>query len=207
MPTSTRTFFIGLGSPTTTSSSLVLYDSGQAGELGAQRILTHPDATNFAPINYYRNPDRVFNLDTEVIPSVRAEAVDTLSARQIVRFDETLADVVVTEIWEGSERRRASMPTFLFRQFYEYLRNPPAYDPLNPTYIQWAPRDRTTKVYNVQVFRLKVGGGSRTQIFDIDDFRLPDTELAHPLLSMDVSPTGLITRNVELWMRVVSEAA
>jgi hypothetical protein len=209
MATSTRIVFIGLGVPTIASSSLVLFDSGQAGTLGAQRILTHPDGVNFAPINYYKNPTRTFNLDNEVLPAPITESVLTLSSRKVIRFERTLEDVVVTEVWEGAEGSEASMPTFLFRQLYEYLRNPPPFDTDAQTYITWQPRDRTLKVYNVQFYRLTVGGGSdEEQVFDIDDRRLPDSvQIAHPLESLDVSPTGLITRNVEVKLRVHSEAA
>ncbi len=206
MASSSRLVFIGAGVATSVSSTLVIYDSGQAGVLGAQRILTHPDADNFAAINYYRNPDTTFNLDNEVLPSPIAEPVRTLTSRKVVRFEETLQDVVVTEIWEGRRNSRAAMPTFLFRQLYEYLRNPPAFDASNQTFITWAPRDRTAKVYNVELFGLKVGSGSKDQVLEVDDFRLPTPpEVKNPLQSLDVSPTGLITNTVEVRMRVVSE--
>ena len=87
MPSAVRTIFIGLGTPTTVQPSLVLFGSGQAGEIGAQRILVHPDGTNFAPITYYKNPTRTFNLDNEVLPSPIADAVLTLGSRPVVRFE------------------------------------------------------------------------------------------------------------------------
>ena len=209
MGTSTRTIFIGLGTPTIAQSTLVLFGSGSAGTVGAQRIMTHPDGVNFSPITYYKNPTRTFNLDTEVLPAPISEAVLTLSQRQVVLFDRTLADVIVTEVWEGAEGTEASMPTFLFRQLYEYLRNQPPFSATAQTFLTWQPRDRNARTYNVQLYRLTVGGGGAAggdKVFDIDDFRLPDSvEVAHPLESLDVTPTGLITRNVEMKLRVVSE--
>lgn len=207
MAVSTRIIFIGLGTPTTASPTRVLFDSGQSGELGAQRILTHPDGTNFAPINYYKNPTRTFNLDNEILPAPIADAVLTLGSRPVVRFERALKDVIVTEVWEGGEGRQASMPTFLFRQLYEYLRNPPVFDPIAQTYITYQPRDRNTKTYNVQFYELRVGGGTgNDKVFDIDDFRLKaGAVIMNPLEDLDVSPTGLITRDVLVKLRVVSE--
>jgi hypothetical protein len=209
MATSSRTIFIALGVPTVASPSLVIFGSGSAGVVGAQRILTHPDGVNFAPINYYKNPTRTFNLDTEVLPAPISEAVRTLSERQVVRFERTLADVIVTEVWEGAEGSQASMPTYLFRWLYEYLRNPPPYSATAQTFITWQPRDRNARTYNVQLYRLTVGGGGASggdKVFDIDDFRLPDSpEVSNPLENLDVTPAGLITRNVEMKLRIVSE--
>ncbi len=211
MPTAVRTIFIGLGVPTTVTPSLVLFGSGQAGEIGAQRILTHPDGVNFAPITYYKNPTRTFNLDNEVLPAPISDAVLTLGSRPVVRFERAIKDVVITELWEGAEDRRAAMPTYLFRLFYEYLRNPPPFDSQAQTYLTWEPRDRSLKKYNVQLYLLRVGGGGESdldKVFDIDDFRLPaGPDVRTPLESFDVNPTGLITRDVVLKMRVVSEAA
>ena len=207
MATSTRTIFIGAGSPTTVSSTVTIFDSGQAGVLGSKRILTHPDGSNFSAITYYRNPTRTFNLDNEVLKFPFSEAVLTLSSRPVVRFEGSIDDVVVEEVWEGAEGRKAAMPTSLFRQLYEYLINPPVFDPLAQTYITWAPRDRSAKTYNVQLYRLTVGSSSGDQrVFDVDDFRLPvPPEIQHPLMTMDVTPDGLLTRTVTMSLRIVSE--
>ncbi len=209
MPFAVRTIFIGLGVPTTVSPTRILFESGQAGELGAKRILTHPDGTNFAPISYYKNPTRTFNLDNTVIPAPIADAILTLGSRPVVRFERFEKDVVITEVWEGAEDKRASMPTFLFRQLYEYLNNPPAFGVDAQPYITWEPRDRNIIKYNVQFFELRCGTSSGTdKVFDIDDFRLaPGPVIQNPLEDLDVSPTGLITRDVVVRMRVVSQAA
>lgn len=209
MASASRLLFISLGVPTTASPSLTIFGSGQAGVQGALRILTHPDGVNFPPITYYKNPTRTFNLDNAVLPAPRAEAIETLGSRPVVRHERQLDDIVVTEVWEGGEGSVASMPTFLFRQLYEYLINPPAFDADDQTFIVWAPRDRSTLSYNVQLYSLQVGGGSDLDmVFDIDDFRLPPgPEIITPLESMDVNPTGLITRDVKIRLRVVSQVA
>lgn len=210
MATQTRLAFITLGVPTTAASTVTIFGSGQAGTVGAQRILTHPDGVNFAAINYYKNPTRTTNLDNAVLPAPSAEAILTLGSRQVVRFDRLLGDVVVTEVWEGAQGSQAAMPTFLFRQLYEYLINPPVFNPSAQTFVVWEPRDRTLIKYNVQLYQLRVGAGSgrSDDVFDIDDVRLPDSvEIKHPLESLDVSPTGLITRDVTVKLRVVSVAA
>ncbi len=209
MPSAVRTIFITLGVPTTVSPTRILFDSGQAGVLGAQRILVHPDGSFFSPITYYKNPTRTFGLDNTVLPAPISDAILTLGSRPVVRFERFEKDVVITEVWEGAEDKRASMPTFLFRQLYEYLINPPVFDVDAQTFITWEPRDRTTLKYNVQFFELRVGTSSGTdKVFDIDDFRLPPGPvIQNPLDDLDVSPTGLITRDVVVRMRVVSQAA
>ncbi len=208
MATSTRTIFVGLGIPVTTTLEPILFESGQSGTLGAKRILTHPLGATFAKITYYKNPTRNFNLDNEVLLPPTSDTVKTIGSRQVIRFENELDDMIVTEIWEGSEGRLAAMPTFMFRQLYEYLINPPVFSSTAQTFITWEPRDKSTKKYNVQLYQLRVGAGSNEeQIFDIDDHRLPDSvEIQHPLESFDVTPTGLITRNVEVKLRIVSEA-
>ncbi len=201
-----RLAFIGLGVPTTASSTLTIFESGQSGTLGAKRVLTHPDGVNFSPITYYKNPDRTLHLDNVALPAPDAEAVLTLGSTQVVRFDRQLEDVIITERWDGSDKKLVSMPTFMFRQLYEYLINPPAFAPLAQTYITYRPRDRSTLTYNVQFYRLVVGGGNGpNEVFDVDDFRLAaGTEIKQPLESLDVDPTGVITRPVEVKLRVVS---
>ncbi len=208
MATSERTIFIGLGIPVTATVEPILFESGQSGTLGSKRILTHPLGATFSKITYYKNPTRTFNLDNEVLLAPTSNTIKTIGSRQLIRFENELDDIIVTEVWEGAENRQAAMPTFLFRQLYEYLVNPPIFDPIAQTFITWEPRDRATKTYNVQLYQLRVGGGgSEEQVFDIDDRRLPDSvEIKHPLESFDVTPTGLITRNVEVKLRIVSEA-
>lgn len=207
MATNTRLAFIGLGVPTTAASTVTIFESGQSGTLGAKRVLTHPDGVNFAPITYTRNPTRTFNLDNVVLPSPDAQAILTLSSTQVVRFDRKLEDTIITERWEGADGRLVSVPTFFIRQLYEYLINPPAFAPLAQTFVTWQPRDRSTLTYNIQFFRMVVGGGGARadQVFDIDDFRLPPgPEIINPLESLDVNPTGVTTRSVEIKLRVVS---
>ncbi len=207
MATSTRTIFVGLGIPITATVEPILFESGQSGTLGAKRVLTHPLGSTFSKITYYKNPTRNFNLDNEVLLAPTSSTIKTIGSRQVVRFENELDDIIVTEIWEGAENRQAAMPTFMFRQLYEYLINPPVFSSTAQTFITWEPRDRSTKTYNVQFYQLRVGGGgSEEKTFDIDDRRLADSvEIKHPLETLDVSPTGLITRNVEVKLRIVSE--
>jgi hypothetical protein len=208
MASGSRAVYIGLGVPSvTTTSGLVLYESGQAGVQGAKRTLTHPDGDNFAPITYYKNPTRVFNLDNEVLPAPISSSILTLGSRQTIRHETAVDDVLIREVWEGTEGRTASMPTYFWRLLYEYLRNPPPFSPTAQTFIEWAPRDRSAKVYNVELYQLRVGGGGGADfVFDVDDFRQAvGPEIRGPLESFDVSPTGLITRTVEMRLRVVSE--
>lgn len=206
MATSSRLVFIGAGTPTVVSSTVTLLDSGTAGTLGALRTLVHPDGTNFSPITYYLNPSRSINVDAEVLPHVIGSAPLTLTGRKTVRFQLATTDVVVTEIWEGAEGRRASMPYFLWRQLLEYLLNPPAFDAVAQTYIQWSPRDVSARTYNVEIIDLRVGGNtSGDDAFDINPWRANSGPIRNPLESMDVSPTALLDRDVRLRMKIVGE--
>lgn len=209
MASSSRIYSIALGSPTIVPDTTTILGSGSQGTPGAKRRLVHPDAVNFPPISYFSNPDRTFNLDNQVLPAPTITVVQTLSGTRVVRFDGLEEDVIITEIWTAQQNSVLSMPTFFFRQLYEYWINPPDFDP-DPNlqeYIQWEPRDRTDKVYDVEITRLTVGGGAQNnQLFDVSDsLRTTSGSIAGPLDDLDASPTGVVDRTVLLQMRIVQE--
>lgn len=199
-----RLYEIFLGSPTTTTSSLTLLGTGPTGDPALRRRLVHPNAA-LAPIVYWQNPDRTFNLDNEVLRAPIAELHRTLTSSALVRFAEVDADVVITEVWLASDQR-FSMPGFLFRQLYEYLINPPAFDPITPSYIQWEPRDRNPKAYYVEMLRMVVGsGGDPTQLFDLTEYFPPAGELDLLDDGFLNGGSGLVDRTVVLQFRIVAE--
>lgn len=203
MASANNSYIIGQGTPTVVESTVQLLGVGADGTVGAKRIMTHPDSTTFPPVSYYRNPDFTVNLDNEVLTAPLATPILTLSSTQLVRFDTNLEDVIISEVWEGSTGR-ASMPTFLFRELYEYLINPPAFDAQNQSYISWQPRDRNTTSYDIQLYQITVGGGEGAQSFSMREIRLPESPvIANPLQTMDVSPTGLILAAVTVRFRIV----
>lgn len=207
-----RIYEIFQGSPVEAADSTTILGTGSAGTPGAARRLVHPDSDNIPPLSYPLNPDRTFNLDNEVLRVPFSSTVLTLSDRKLVRFEGNLADAVVTEVWIA-DGVKASMPTFFFRLLYEFLANPPAFDPITPDFIQWEPRDRSGKVYNVQIIDLSVGqspGGDVLQKFDVNDGIVPggasdggDTQ--HGLDAFDDAGGGVMDRTVFLQMKVVSE--
>lgn len=205
-------YFIGLGAPSTTVSTLQLLGVGQAGTRGALRTLTHPDDANFPPITYALNPRRTTNLDNEVLRALQSEVVQTLEGSQVIRNDQQLSDVVVTETWEAGGARLA-MPTFFARMLWEYAANRPAFSVTAPEYIVWAPRDRSDKEYNVEIVDFRVGGASARQSkFDFDEIcaspELTDSEVSGtPFGAYEVSPTGFLRVTVQLVMKMISEAA
>lgn len=205
MATASSTLLIGLGAPTVSESSLTILSIGQDGDPTAQQILTHPDSDNFPPIVFYRNPDFITNLDNVVLRGPDARLQKTSSSSKLLRQEQVLEDIVCELTWGAQQGTRASMPTFLFRQLYEYLINPPTFSATAQTYIEWQPRDKSLLTYNVELYQIRVGGGSGANVFNVHDYRLPTTTIANPLDTMDVSPTGLVDQAVTVSLRTVSE--
>ena len=204
MATSSANYFILQGAPVVTPTGLTLLGVGSSGTVGALRRMTHPDSVNFSILTYQANPPVTTNMDNDALLGVQAQPVKTLSTTQIIRFDDQLDDVIISEKWTAS--RGATMPTYFFRQLYEYLVNPPVLDPINQTYITWEPRDLNTKSFDIQLFGLSVGSGEGISQYTMQEFRLPDsTSIRHPLESLDVSPTGLLLGDVTVQFRIVRE--
>lgn len=201
------------GAAAVAEDEVEFFGIGSAGDPAAARRLTFPANVSplLAPIVYAIaglncNPTRSFNIDNAVLPHPITEAVLTLGSTRVVRFEEQDEDVIVTEVWQGSDSD-AAMTTALFRQFYEYLINAkliPASGVLG--FIQWEPRDRNDRVYNVELLSLEVGGGGRENRFDVLDLRQPGGgEISNSLDSINPVPTGLIDREVRLRMRIIDE--
>lgn len=189
---------------------------GSEGDAGACRRLVFPASVTplLPPIVYSivgicKNPDRTLNLDNAVLPHPITEAVRTLGSTRVVRFEEQDEDVIVTEIWEGSQRL-LSMTTALFRQFYEYLINAKLIPSIGPDFIRWEPRDRTDRIYNVELLSLSVGGGSDEKRFDVVDLKdagglAGGGTIENALDGLNPVLTGVVDREVELRMRIISE--
>lgn len=213
----TTLLVIQQGAAAVDEEELVFLGIGSAGDPDACRILRFPANVSplLAPITYTVgslglccNPSRTLNLDNVVLPHPLTEAVRTLGTTRVIRFEEQDEDVIVTEIWEGSENE-AAMTTAFFRSFYEYLINAdliPASGTLG--FIQWEPRDRSDRVYNVELLSLEVGGGGDQMRFDVVDLRDQGGDnIANALDSLTPpgTPTGVVDREVRLRMRIISE--
>lgn len=207
----TRLYQIFQGSPITATATPTILGLGPAGDPTSRRRLVHPDAANFDPIVYWSNPDRTFGIDNELLLPPIAGVARALDGSLVTRFDAVTADVVITEVWiaEGS---KMACPVFLFRQLYEYLQNPPAFNAASQTYIQWSPQDRNAKTYNVELVRLQVGsGGDPTQLFDVTEFvpRGAGAAQGDPLAGLDDTFAneggGLLDRTMTFTFKVVSE--
>lgn len=206
MATTSSFIIIQPSTATPVVSAVTLISVAQDGDPGANRILTHPDSANFAPITYFRNPDSTSNLDNEVLTSPDAQTVKTSSSTKLIRQEGLLVDVVCEENWAGQENRRAAMPTFMFRQLYEYLINPPAFSSTAQTFIEWQPRDRSLKTYNVELFKLTVGSGSGATVFNVHELRgITGNTIQSPFEGLDVSPTGFIDQSITVHLHVISE--
>jgi len=208
-----RSFTIGLGTPAA-SATLTLIGTASAGTAGAPGTLTHPDSTNLPAITYEVNPDRVFNLDNEVLKSQYSSTILTLADRKLVQFSGNLSDMLVTEVWIGSGGKAAMTASF-FRQLYEYYVNPPDFDASAQEYIEWAPAYRSTKVYQVQIVELSVGGGpgaDPSQRFDVSDQIIPggrenggDTMHGIDAILPSGVRAGLVDQSVSLQMKIIAE--
>lgn len=208
-----RLYQIWLGGLITEDEAVTILGLGPTGDVTARRRLVHPDAENFEPILYWSMPDRTYNLDNEVLRAPIAAVLRMLEGSVVTRFEQVDADVVITELWNGSEAE-FSMPGFQFRQLYEYLVNPPAFDPAAPVYIQYSPQDKNAKTYNVELYRLAVGSGSDpTQMYDLTEFFPPGQGAGQaqvgPLASLDEAfaneGSGLLDRPVIFQMKIVNE--
>lgn len=211
--TGSRLYQIFAGAPVTVDEEVTILGLGPTGDATLRRRLVHPDSENFEPILYWSNPDRTFNLDNEVLRAPITAVLRALEGSAVTRFDELVADVIITEVWVGTEQK-FSMPAFVFRQLYEYLINPPAWAPAAPVYIQYSPQDKNPKTYNVELLRLAVGSaGDPSQLFDVTEFfpvgQGAGQAQADPLESLDEAfaneGSGLLDRTVILQMKVVSE--
>ncbi len=208
----TQIYEIMQGSPTIVGSTLSILGTGSAGTPGAKHILTHPTAA-LAPITYITNPDRILNLDNEVLISPLIATVLTLEDRKVFRFEGALADTIITEIWVASGPKVA-MLTAQARLLYDYWRNLPVFSPTTPVFIQYQPRSRNAKTYNVEIISLSIGGGGgggdTSGQFDLTDVRPPGGladggDTVEPFQGLDLAQSGVVDRTVTFQMKIVSE--
>ena len=120
--------------------------------VNALRELHYP-LNALPPIIYDQNPEWWDNFDT-----------DPLTGRPLFKAEKTIADVItarwpgyvkdraVVEYWRGDEKTSLMTLTML-RSLWEYFTNPPS-----TGYIEWWPKDRTTKGYYIEIESLTVGG-------------------------------------------------
>ncbi|MCP4251074.1 MAG: hypothetical protein GY778_28890 [bacterium] len=195
------------GVPVVEADAITFLGIGSAGDLDACRILTFPDSL-LPPIVYSVagecfNPERTVNLDNNVLFAPTTSVVKTLGTTRVVRFENAEEDVVVTEIWPGSQTR-AAMSTAFFRQLYEYLINAPEFTIGQTDFVTWQPRDRNDKTYNVDIVGLEVGGPPGE--LDVSDiFGTVSSGTIKRFPDLNTTPTGLVDREVRLRMRIISE--
>ena len=205
MASSFRNFFYQANASTPTSTSTTIQPIGSSSTAGALRILTHPNSSLLPPVVYRRNPPRTLNLD--LIPQLhpRVSVVKALTGSQAVRFEETLDDIIITEIWPGSNRI-ASMTAAQLRQLKQYFDNVPTTSD-TPQFIQWEPRDQSDRAYLIEIVDLTVGGTSDYDILDIVSRGGPKdgVRILAGTDDLNVLPTGLIDREVKLSFLINSE--
>lgn len=206
-----RLFQIFQGTPVTATATPTILGLGPTGDATLKRRLVHPDASSFDPIVYFQNPDRTFGVDNEILLPPLTGVRRALTGSLVTRFEQTAPDVIVTETWTA-EGGNFSVPAFMFRQLYEYIANPPAFDAVAQSYITWQPRDRNPKTYNVEMLSLRVGSGTDpTQLYDVTEFipRGVGSAYGDPLATLDDTFAneggGLLDRTMILQMKIVSE--
>lgn len=209
MATAHKIFEVFEGVESVDTVSLVLIGSGPAGDPSAYRRLVHPDGEDFPPLVYASNPDRTINLDNAVLPAPLVSSQMTLTSTRVTRFERGIEDTICQEIW-SADRSRASMTVAQFRLLYELFLNPPEFDPALPAWLVWEPRDRTDRVYNVELLLLTCGGNDSAAAFDVRPLYAKGGlydggDVSAPLDHFDTVRTGLLDREVRLTMRVVSE--
>jgi hypothetical protein len=189
MPVESKIWEILVGESTTSTEPVIIVDAASAGDPAAFRTMTHPDGTNF--------PIRTVNFDQIPLATPSSATFRTLGSTQPFVTQNHLDDTVVTERWEANGAV-ASMVAAQFRRMYELIINPPAAaDP--EVFIQWAPADKTTTVYNVVLLDLRVGGSSGA--LDMKEVGLFSAGV------LDGVATGLVDRVVEWDFLLISEVA
>ncbi len=208
------------GVPVVVEAFPIFIGTGSEGDPAACRRLVFPPGLSplLAPIVYATsgaglclNPTRTLNFDKSPLFHPITRVQQTIGSSRDLRFETKIEDVVVTEVWDGSDAE-SSMPTSFFRLLYEYLINAPSFTDGQTNFIVWEPRDRTTTTYNVSLLSLIVGAGSGETRFDVVDLRDPGGltaggTIANAVDGLNTLPTGLIDRQVTLRMRIISEAA
>lgn len=120
--------------------------------VNVRRELHYPDDV-LLPLIYDQNPEWWDNFDTDPLtgpPSFDAE--QTIADVITARWPGYVKDRSVKEYWRGDEKT-SCMKLSMLRSLWEYLVNPPA-----TGYIEWWPKDRTTKGYYIEIESLTVGG-------------------------------------------------
>ena len=208
MVTVASDYEIALGVPAAAAVSAPLLDVGGPGvDMNALQTLTHPDSANFPPITFLPNPYSVSNFMDEVIPTPLASTKRTLGTTLVVRHEGQLDDTDCHLVWPGTPGSAASMPSYLLREFINYLVNPPALVPAAQTYIVWAPRDLSLVTYNVEFYKLQVGSGGQGKLLNFSETRGPADPISNGFNGWDVDPTGFIEEKVTLTLHIVSEAS
>ncbi len=185
------------GTALASSTTVTYLGLGSQGTLLANRILTHP-TSGLAPI-VYSPPDETLNLDNDVLSLPDAAAQKTLTTTQLIRMERDLDDVIVTEIWNGSDQR-ASMHTAFWRSLYEYAKNAPA----SGSYITWQPRDKNAFTYNVEIVSLGTPGAPDE--LNVKDIRARGgSVIKHGLAGVTTVDTGVVDKSVRLAMLIVSK--
>jgi hypothetical protein len=211
MATASNLYTIFQGAASPEEEDVFFLGLAPAGDPLAVRRLVHPNAS-LAPISYFSNPHRTLGLDNDVLPHPITDTRKMLEGTAVIRFENAIDDVIVTEIWNGNPGRRLSIPGFFFRALYEYLRNEPPFDAVSQEYVQWEPQDRTTKSWNIRMLSMTVGGGdpSGEDAFDVLEFR-PDGgggNVIGPIDDLDVAIAaggGFLDSTVTLRHKIVSE--
>lgn len=198
--TNSVTFTVGNASPVSTTEADLLIvapigpgalpgdpDAGSPGEL---RRLTYPGGT-LAPLIYESNPDVYTNFNTSPLDKrPRAFAQATLEDNVMIGWLGKSRDVGIEERWLGSTNKsRVTLPFFTALQ--AYYENPPT----DGTYIQWEPRDRTNKKYNIVIETLTLSttgsAGAGAGDFEFDYI---------------VTRWGYVAGSMTFGFRIISEA-
>jgi len=200
------------GDPVAIEATVQFLGIGSAGDPDACRRMTFPDAASplipdliYSSFGLCANPTRTFGIDNDVLLAPNAEAIRTLGSTRVVRFETTIADAIITEVWETASAG-ASAVTALFRQFYDYWINQSLLS--STQWITWEPRDRNALTYQIEILDLSVGGSLGERQFDVQDFRdsgglSGGGSIENALDGANTLPTGYLDRDMTLRFRVV----
>lgn len=132
-----------------------LLDSGDFDPDYGKRLLVHPSyplVVGKGIYEYPRNPDITRNFPWHVGRKVDATSQRTISSNVLVQSNQAWEDIVVTEIWLGSDDR-LSVLNEMFHVFYAFWNKELAVG----EFIGWCPFDVTTDRFAVRIVRLTLG--------------------------------------------------
>jgi hypothetical protein len=121
-----------------------------------RRVITHPSfraVENEGFYQYDHNPSITRNFIYHPGRRIDFSGNKTITSNITVKTPQAWEDVIITEIWFGSDRQISALNN-MFHLFYHYWNETPAVG----QYVGWCPFDITTDRFLVEIVSVTLGG-------------------------------------------------